>query len=349
MTQPFSTKHVQTMYHMTSKRRILSGLLGGRIDQIPVGSVTSVATVEQMEQTGAFFPDAHLDGKKMAKLAIGASSILGFDAIMPYFSVQAEASALGCDVDWGDKENMPVELTHPWSEPDQIRIPQDFVLQPGTKAVLDALRILRKMYGHQKAIIGKVMGPWTLSYHLHGIQDFLIKIITDPQTLQRFLDVLSGVTVLFAHAQMDAGADIICIADHATGDLVSGATYRDFLLPVHQKLTQMIGCPTVLHICGDTLDRLSYISESGFDCFHFDSKVDAQRAVEEIGGRISLMGNVNNPDILLHGTPNQVEEQTIYAAEAGVRIVGPECAIPLTTPLENLKAIVRAARQFVRF
>ncbi|MFQ5856641.1 MAG: uroporphyrinogen decarboxylase family protein, partial [Anaerolineae bacterium] len=84
----------------------------------------------------------------------------------------------------------------------------------------------------------------------------------------------------------------------------------------------------VLHICGNTLDRIGYICESGFDAFHFDSKVDAKDAVNEVDGRISLMGNVNNPEILLNGTPDQVAEQTRYAMEAGVQVIGPECAIP---------------------
>ena len=333
-----------TTYGMTPKRRFLAGILGGRVDRSPVGSVTSVATVEQMAMTGSFFPDAHLDGEKMARLAAGAHDILGYDAIMPYFSVQAEAAALGCDVDWGNVENMPVERSHPWSDPDRVSIPADFLQRPSTKAVVDAIRILRQSYGHRVAIIGKVMGPWTLSYHMHGVQEFLIETILDPAKVHGFLTRLKEVTVLFGVAQIRAGADALCLADHATGDLVSGGTYRDFLLSYHKELTQRIGCPMVLHICGNTLDRLGYICQSGFDCFHFDSKVDAADAVREVGGRISLMGNVNNPDTLLNGTPEQAGESARYAMEAGVRVVGPECAIPLRTPLGNLRAIARAAQ-----
>jgi [methyl-Co(III) methanol-specific corrinoid protein]:coenzyme M methyltransferase len=48
--------------------------------------------------------------------------------------------------------------------------------------------------------------------------------------------------------------------------------------------------------------------------------------------------------VLYAGTPEQVAAQTRYAIAAGVRIVGPECAVPLRTPLQNLKAIVQAAR-----
>ena len=62
-----------TPYPMTPKRRFLAGLLGGRVDRTPLGSVTSVANVAQMHRSGAFFPDVHLDGEKMARLAAGGT------------------------------------------------------------------------------------------------------------------------------------------------------------------------------------------------------------------------------------------------------------------------------------
>jgi [methyl-Co(III) methanol-specific corrinoid protein]:coenzyme M methyltransferase len=327
---------------MTPKRRFLASILGGRVDRPAVASVTSVANIEQMEMTGAYFPEAHLDGETMARLAAGAHDILGYDAIMPYFSVQAESAALGCEVDWRDRESMPVSHSTVWSGPEEIRLPDDFLEQPSIKAILEAIHSLRGKYGHQVAIVGKVMGPWTLAYHLYGIQDFLMETYTDPDRVRGFLDRLKEITVLFGLAQIRAGADALCLADHATGDLVGPWTYRDFLLPVHQELTQRLGCPLVLHICGDTLDRLGHICEAGFDCFHFDSKVDARAAVTEVDGRISLMGNVNNPEILLNGSPEQVAEQARYAMAAGVQVIGPECAIPPQTPLANLQAITQA-------
>ena len=335
---------MQATYPLTPKRRFLAGILGGRVDCTPIGSVTSVANVEQMEITGAYFPDVHLDGEKMARLAAGAHTLLGYDAIMPYFSVQAEADALGCAVDWGDRTNMPVEQKHPWAEPNQVRIPSDFLDRPSIRAVLDAIRILRMQYGERVAIVGKVMGPWTLAYHTHGLQDFLIETKLEPDKVRRFLLQLKHITLLFGAAQIRAGADVLCIADHATGDLVSPRMYREFLLPVHRELTQRLGCPTVLHICGNTFDRLDDICTSGFDAFHFDSKVDARKAVARVAGRVSLVGNINNPEVLFKGTVEAVDWQTREAIQAGVNVVGPECAIPLETPLENLLAITRAAR-----
>lgn len=330
-----------TPYPMTPRRRLLSGILGGRTDRRPIGTITSAATVEQMKMTGAFFPDAHLDSEKMARLAACTYEVLGYDVIVSYFSIVPEAAALGCDIDWGNVDTMPTVRTHPWSDPEEVRIPPDFLEHPATRAVLDAIRMLRQTYGPEVAIVGKALGPWTLAYHVHGLEPFLIATIKEPDKVRGFLNQLKEVTVLFGRAQIQAGADLICLGDHATGDLVSPRMYREFLVAIHQELTQRLGCPTVLHLCGNTLDRIDAICTEGFDCFHFDSKVDAFAAVKEVGGRISLMGNVNNPEILLQGTPKEVAEATRYAVAAGVQVIGPECAVPLHTPLENLKAITR--------
>jgi len=329
----------------TPKRRFLSGLFGGRkIDRISVANPTSIVSVELMKKTGVYFPEAHLDPVKMAELAAAGYEVLGFDSIMPEFSVQQEAEALGCVVDWGSPFMMPDAKTHPAKEADQVKIPENLLEKPSLGVVLRALEILRRNYGDHVALIGKVMGPWTLSYHLAGVQEFLLWILTDPDKVRRFLSRLKEVTITFAKAQLRAGADAVVIADHATGDLVSPKTYQNFLLSVHQEINQRIGGPTILHICGNCSDRLRLFAEAGFDGYHFEWQVDAKMAVQVVSHEISLVGNIANKDILFGGTPEDVYHQARYSMEAGVDILAPECAVPLQTSIANLKAIVEAAK-----
>jgi len=330
----------------TPKRRFLSGLFGGRKrDRISVANPTSVVSVELMEKTGIYFPEAHLDPAKMAELAAAGYEILGFDSMMPEFSVQQEAEALGCAVDWGNPTMMPDAKTHPTKEADQLMIPENLLEKPSIQVVLRALEILRRNYGDHVALIGKVMGPWTLSYHLAGVQHFLLWTLIDPDKVRSFLDRLKEVTITFAKAQLQAGADVVVIADHATGDLVGPKTYQDFLLPIHQEINQRIGGPTILHLCGNCSDRLRLFTEAGFDAYHFEWQVDAKMAVEVVNREMSLIGNIANKNVLFGGTPEDVYRQARYSIEAGVDILAPECAVPLQTPIANLKAIVEAARE----
>ncbi len=328
------------------KKRLLSGLFGGRKgDRPPVGNPTSIVTTELMQKTGIFFPRAHLEAGPMAELAAAGHEILGFDSIMPEFSVQQEAAALGCEMDWGGPEMMPDAKTHPVQRSEDLVVPENILEKPSLRVVLEALGILRRHYGSEVGIIGKVMGPWTISYHLAGTQNFLLWVMTEPDKVRRYLEALKEVTILFARAQFEAGADVVVLADHATGDLVSPKTYQTLLLPVHQEMVRRIGGPLILHICGNCGDRLRLFVEAGFEGYHFEWQVDAREAARIVNREMSLVGNINNPTTLLRGTPEDVRRQVRYSVEAGVDVIAPECAVPLQTPLRNLRAIVEAAQE----
>jgi MtaA/CmuA family methyltransferase len=331
---------------MTPRTRFLRALQGQPVDQPSVGNPTSLATLDLMEATGCYFPDVHTDAERMAALAAAGYEQLGYDTIAPYFSVVNEAAAFGAHIDWGEKSRMPAaQPPYLFTEPEQVTIPADFLDRPPTRAVVDAIRILKARYGEHVAIVGKVFGPWTLAYHLFGVENFLILVLDDPEKLRRILDRLKQVAVLFGQAQLAAGADCLTLGDHLTGDMCRATVYRDFLLPVHQWLRAQLHCPIILHICGRTLDRLDYICQSGFDAFHFDSKNDAHRAVAIAAGRMRLVGNVNNPDTLYRGKEEQIDREVRTALDAGVAVVGPECAVPLNMHSRYLRRIVEAARR----
>lgn len=330
----------------TSYNLFMSALYNGRKgDRPPVGNPTSIVCHDLMDACGVSFPQAHLDAQAMADLAIAGHEIAGFDAAMPEYSVHQEAGALGCEIDWGDRDRMPDSKTFPYEDFSDVQIPESILDKPSLRVVLDALSILRRHMGGKVAIVGKVMGPWTLSYHMAGTQNVLLQIgLGEKDKVIKMLHQLMPVSIEFAKAQFQAGADAVVLADHATGNLVGPYHYEELLLPVHKEITAQIEGPLILHVCGNCSDRLELFAEAGFDAYHFEWQVDAKTAVDKVGDRISLVGNVNNPQTLYQGTPEDVHKQARYAIDAGVNIIGPECAIPLSTPLENLKAIVSAAK-----
>ena len=333
---------------MTPRERVLNALAGKPVDRTPVANPTNVATVELMDLVDAPFPDACRDPELAARLAATGYTELGFDAIMPYFTIIQESSALGCDMQWEDKDNWPtVRMYNPiWKGESDIRIPPGFLEHPDNLTITRSLELLKRDYGREAAIIGKTMGPWTLAYHLFGVESFLLMTVDDPDMVLRCLHKLKEISVLFGEAQIAAGADALTFPDHATGDLVSGDYYRRFLLEIHQEMAERLRVPLILHICGNTLDRLDYIARSGMASFHFDSKNDPQKAVDVAGGRIGLVGNINNPDTLYARGPAEVRDEVFACLDAGVQMIAPECAVPLATRLENLIAIPQSVREW---
>ena len=303
-----------------------------------------------MDAVGVGFPEAHQDARAMAVLALSGYEVAGFDTVMPAFSVQQEGEALGCKVDWGHRDMMPDIKESPYKDFHKVEIPHNLLEKPSMRVVLDALSILKRQVGDQVAVVGKVMGPWTISYHLAGVENFLRQVgrgIRDTEAkdrVNRMLDQVMEVPIKFARAQLQAGADIVVVADHATGDLVSAKVYKEYLQPRHKIITSEIGGPLILHVCGNCKDRIEMFADAGFNAYHFEWQLDAKDAVARVGDRISLVGNIDNANVLFMGTPEDVYKQARYAIESGVNIIGPECAIPLETPLENLKAISEAVR-----
>ena len=339
---------------MNARERILAVFNGQPVDRPPIISPVSVATVESMRAVGAAFPDVHLNAEKMAALAAAGHDLLGFDSVSPHFSVQQEAAALGADINWGLLDVMPTANTRPFTDPDQFSMPGDFTNRLPIKTVLDSIRMLKEKYGDTVAVCGKVMGPWTLSYNLYGVENFLMDLIIDPPKARGFLQAFQVISLEFATAQIQAGADMLTWADHATGDMVSAGMYEEFLFPVHRQCVRELHrmsprkIPVVLHTCGNTLDRMSLFAQTGFDAFHFDSKNDPVTAQKAVDGKILLAGCINNTEILLKGSRDDVKEKVFEVMKAGIPLIAPECAVPCQVKNENLAAIPEAVEEYVK-
>jgi len=158
----FSTKGKIGEY-MKPKKRFLSAVFGGRIDRPPAVNLTSVFSMEVMREVGVTFPEADLDGEKMAQLASSSYTLLGYDSISPHISIVHEAAALGFEIDWGAPDRLPAVKGTRLSTAEDIQIPRDFLKKDSIKVVLDAIKIVKRNYGDEVAVVGKVLGPWHLA------------------------------------------------------------------------------------------------------------------------------------------------------------------------------------------
>jgi MtaA/CmuA family methyltransferase len=238
-------------------------------------------------------------------------------------------------INWGEKNIMPSANGVLFKEPDEIDNSDRFLESPYARTPLDAIRLIKKELHNAACITGKVFGPWTLAYHLFGIEDFLICTCINANKTRMILDKLKVITIKYAKEQLAAGADCITVADHVTRDLCSPEAYRDFVFPVHKEIAKEINCPLILHICGYTLDRIQYINQTGFSCFHYDSKNDDLQ-IRILANNIALAGGTNNPQLLRSGSENDIVKDIEQKIKTGIDIIGPECAVPLDAPLKNL-------------
>src|SRR5262249_4106165 len=111
--------------------------------------------------------------------------------------------------------------------------------------------------------------------------------------------------------------------------------------------------PVLIHICGDTTKILEQLSEYPSCAFELDYKTDAALAKKTVGPQHVLFGNADPSSVLARGTAAEVSAKTrelVSIWKPGGRfILNAGCAIPASTPPENLRALINATREFGRY
>ena len=93
---------------------------------------------------------------------------------------------------------------------------------------------------------------------------------------------------------------------------------------------------------------LELMADTGAQILEVDSKVDLSEAKRQVGQCVCLMGNLDPVECLWRGTAEQVAQAAHAAIAAagqdGGFILGSGCEVPVAAPVDNLRAMIQAAR-----
>ncbi len=341
------------MTEMTPRERVMAVMQPDsdqQPDRAPCFGADSTATYEQMEELNASWPEALYDAALMAKLALGAHTVLGFDAVRVPFCQTTEAEALGGELKNVMAENVPsVRPLSTYKIGDPLPIPDDFLSRGRIPATIEAVKILKEEAGDQIAVIGGVIGPFSLAAAVIEITDVLKESFLRPDNLRPVLEASVQVATQLAAEFVKAGADIICVEDMmATTDMVSPKTFNELVLSYQQELFKAISVPTILHICGDVVPIAEGMADTGATALSYEPKSDTAILRQKVGPKVVLISGADAATTLFTGTPDEVEAICLASLEAGVDIVAPGCAVAPGTSTENLRAMTTAAQKFGR-
>ena len=330
----------------TPKRRVLASLLGGRSDRTPVTCIAGcggTVTVDMQETVGIYWPEAHEDPVKMAKLAIASHELTGLESVRVPFDFVVESEALGCEIRAGNKEIVPQVTRHSFEKPDELEMPEDLLQAGRIPVVLEAIRRMREEVGDFLPISSLVLGPMTLAAELSDTANLMRWILKKPDYVEKFIDFATEVVIRYGKAQYRAGSDIVEVGEPvASASMISPRMFREFVKPALTKIAKELGGVRVLHICGNASPMIPDMVETGFDGISIEEDVDIAQ-IKPLVGNVKILGNVSSKATLVMGDPNQVEAEARRALEAGVDLLEPDCGISPITPINNIKALVKAA------
>jgi MtaA/CmuA family methyltransferase len=333
---------VKVVSELTPKQRLLNILSRKPVDRIPVASFTQTGTVDLMKASGAYWPRAHKDANAMADLGIAGHTVAGLEAIRIPFGLTAEAETLGCEIDYHEDRNdfAPI-CKKPVASLDALRVAGPIEGEMGV--IIEATKIIRGRVGQEVPIIVGVTGPFTTAGLVHGLDQTIKDLVLQPQFIHKAMEITCRIAIKFSNALIEAGADVIVFIE-PTASVIGPPFFKKFILPYLKKVTESVRVPAVLHVCGNSMPIMSLMLETGVKGLSIDQKTSMRKANEIVNHKVALVGNVDPVAVLLDMKPSAVENECKRIIEEGTDVLAPGCGLSPHTPLENLKAMVRAGK-----
>jgi [methyl-Co(III) methanol/glycine betaine-specific corrinoid protein]:coenzyme M methyltransferase len=331
---------------MNSKERIFSVLAHKEPDRMPCFGANATVTYDQMKAVQVFWPEGHERGEAMARQAMAAHSVLGFDAVRVPFSQTFEAEALGCKIKPGGPDGFPgIDDPAPYTLDDTPTFPDDFLSRGKIPELLKAVRILKRELGDAVPVVAGIVGPFTIVGSLVGLVPLLKASFKTPDKIPPFLDVAEKAGTTLANALIDAGADMIACEDMtASPEMMAPKTYKSLELEYQRRQFEAISVPRILHICGKVDRIVEWMGQTGADILSVEPKSSLARAREACGPDVVLMGGIDTATTLFMNDAETVKEVCEKSIADGIQILAPGCALSPGTPIDNILAMVEVAK-----
>ena len=221
---------------------------------------------------------------------------------------------------------------------------------------LEAVLRLKEYFGDEILIRGNCdQLPFSLAGMIRGTEAWMTDLyLAEPSKVQDLLEICTGITCQFIRLMGQTGAHMTSNGDSPAGpDMIAPELYRQFALPYEKIVAdeaRKAGMYYALHICGDTELILEEMVSTGADAFEIDYKTNMHKAFDILHDKATFIGNLDPSGVLALGTPDLVKAKTLELLEVFSKtnrfILNSGCALPATTPPENIRAMVETARNF---
>lgn len=307
---------------------------------------------------GASYTEAFSNAKSRAYWLIESYKRFGQDGLSVNYKIDGIPVAFGAESTY-DPSGIPIikdAVLTELSDVDKLDIHNlSFEKDENAQIPFDAVQIVQEELNDEVFTGVGFMGPFTTAANLAGTEKVLKAMRKSPEELHHLLDFAADATIevgrKFVQNQIGIG-----LAE-PTASLLSPKQFREFVIPyyikVMDKWKEWGSRGAGFHICGDTTRLLETFPEMGIRGISIDSAVDIEYAKEAVGSKLSIMGNVS-PIEILEGTPDTISCAVIkcfskfWDNPCGFTIA-PGCDIPVTAPLENIDAYMKAARQCAKY
>jgi len=334
---------------MKPKEGILQAFELGKPERLPV--TLFGAGMWSIKDFGTTFEALSKDPQKMAEMCVTEAAKIRSDVVyvgsgFNNFHASALGKAFGVGIKYREMGAPDMTSHFVNSEEDLAKLTiADVHKEPVVQTVLEATRLVKEKIGDTYLVTMTCWGPFTLAARFVGEEAFMKATFKKPAFVEKMVDFCADLLIHLYEPLVRDGLECISIADPtASGDLINRKQMERFAVPGLKKLTGWAkgkGVHSILHICGNTSDRLDLFPPTGASTIFFDQKVDIVKAREALEGKMSFGGNVAPVHVLLNQDAAGVEKACREIVDAVGKAKGfilvPGCDIPPTISYENIK------------
>ena len=333
---------------MNSFQRVMNRLQGKPVDRIPNLSIVMMFAAKEL---GVPYSDCCRDHRLLADAAFLCHARYGIDMVCAISDSLREAEGFGTEVVFPE-EGVPYAAQmriQKLSDIDTLKV-IDPSLGRRMSDTVEAVRLMRQRAGNDVPVVGWIEGALAECCDLMDMQQVFINLLDEPEVMHGLLDICTQQGILFAKAQVEAGAHIMGIGDSAAS-LVGPSLYEEFVLPYQKRMIAAIhamGIPVKLHICGNIGPVMHLVAQTGADMVDCDHMVDMERAADILPENTCICGNFNPVEVMYQGTPEMVKSEVRRCKELGKRnnnFIAPGCEVLKDTPPENMLALLAALEE----
>jgi uroporphyrinogen-III decarboxylase len=174
-----------------------------------------------------------------------------------------------------------------------------------------------------------------------------VDIRKNPEKVKALLNYCQKVITRYAQALIEAGADIILVAE-PSGSQLSAAGFEDFSLFYTRAIISALKRQSILHVCGRAEHLIEKMCQSGATALSIDD-VTLASVIKRVPADITLIGNIS-PIKFVYSSPEEIKKETLSLLAAieskNEFIVAPGCDLAPQTPLANILAFTEAAKEY---
>jgi MtaA/CmuA family methyltransferase len=338
---------------MNGYERIWAALHGQRADNTPVMLHNFMMAAREY---GVTMEQYRNDPAIIAGSFIQSVEKYGYDGILVDIDTVTLAGAAGVPVDF--PENDPARshegCLQDLENLDQLK-PVNLENYKYIQVWLESVRRLKEYFKNELFVRGNCdQAPFSLASMIRGSQNWMLDLmVAEESQITGLLQYCTDISCQFIRLMAQTGADMVSNGDSVSGpEMISPDMYVKYALPYEKKLVELahsLGKPYVLHICGNTDTILDSMLTSGADGVELDYKTDAVKARDTLRDQVTFIGNIDPSGILALGSPQDVRFKTreLLDTFSGVNrfILNAGCALPSTTPPENIRTMIEVARK----